>query len=225
LHFDALDQNALDLIGFPVVGLCSTPAASLHPSSTFVILQSQSQESAHTPRMQNIFGFRQPRSKSFGFDSLNAKSLGFHWPRWAWFMHDPSLDRRSLPSRPAPSTSSLPNFIHPSSNFIPPQLHHIPSASSLSSQRHLYPHPLMHYSLALDAASSTFFQNFPLEVPTRIPDSRGCRIKGKLQSFASGQTNIQSGVCQTNHTLDTSSLLDFITHTLSTTLSLHNPWL
>jgi hypothetical protein len=32
LHFDALDQNPLDLIGFPVVGSCSTPAVSPHPS-------------------------------------------------------------------------------------------------------------------------------------------------------------------------------------------------
>jgi hypothetical protein len=32
LHFDAADQNPLDLMGFPVIGSCSTPAASLHPS-------------------------------------------------------------------------------------------------------------------------------------------------------------------------------------------------
>jgi hypothetical protein len=32
LHFDAPDQNLLDLIGFPVVGSCRIPAASLHPS-------------------------------------------------------------------------------------------------------------------------------------------------------------------------------------------------
>jgi hypothetical protein len=32
LHFDAPDQNLLDLIGFPVVGSCRFPAASLHPS-------------------------------------------------------------------------------------------------------------------------------------------------------------------------------------------------
>jgi hypothetical protein len=32
VHFDALDQNPLDLISFPVVRSCSTPAVSPHPS-------------------------------------------------------------------------------------------------------------------------------------------------------------------------------------------------
>jgi hypothetical protein len=37
---------------------------------------------------------------SFVFHLSRCKSLGFHWPRPIWFMHDPSLDRRSLLSRP-----------------------------------------------------------------------------------------------------------------------------
>jgi hypothetical protein len=27
----------------------------------------------------------------------DAKSLGFYWPRSIWFIHDPSLNRRSSP--------------------------------------------------------------------------------------------------------------------------------
>jgi hypothetical protein len=62
-------------------------------------------------------------------------------------------------------------------NFLPSQLHLSSTSSLLTSSnslnlitpslRCLYLHCLMHYSLALDSASSTFFQNFPQEPPTR----------------------------------------------------------
>jgi hypothetical protein len=54
-----------------------------------------------TAHNAKYFRFRQSEMQNLlHCTSGDAKSLGFHWPRWVWFMHDPSLDRRSLPSRP-----------------------------------------------------------------------------------------------------------------------------
>jgi hypothetical protein len=44
--------------------------------------------------MQNILGFDSLDQNLLHCTSRDAKSLGFHWPRWVWFMNDPSLDRR-----------------------------------------------------------------------------------------------------------------------------------
>jgi hypothetical protein len=87
---------------------------------------------------------------------------------------------RSLSNSLAFLTFSLLNFIYPILKFYSflTLLHSLSFITLFLAT--LYPYPLMHYSLALDAASSTFFQNFLLEVPTRIPDLRGGRIKGKL---------------------------------------------
>jgi hypothetical protein len=96
LHFDAPDQNPLDLIGFPVVGSCGTPLFCIRKGR-------HSSRRAHTKvSHRKYFGRVSPAStKIIGFDSLKCKIFRIApLATVGLSMHDPSFDRPSLPSRP-----------------------------------------------------------------------------------------------------------------------------